>query len=183
MSGKKLPGLKAPNLNLGKSRSEGTPERTGTKYSKVLKKGRFQPYRPTYIYDITFPSNEYMKRTLNRLLLIDSAMFTINNRRYTGGQLELEKLTKLGKKGALKLTLKIPTPSGGTDIAVKKMLSLMNFEEELISVIYLDGSTDIRSSWSVKAEPCPLTLPTSGSQVMSIPEAGIPSLTEQQKKR
>jgi len=69
---------------------------------------------------------------------------------YSGGELQLEKVSEPGARQVFRLTAKTLGASGGVDIDVKNMLLWTNFEEALTYHTCYDGVTGTLSVWKPK---------------------------------
>jgi hypothetical protein len=103
----------------------------------------YDPSQVMFSFAITFHYEPLLRITLRQLLWRDNVMFS-------GDALEVVRVEEPGQRQEWKLTLRIREPNGGVVTKVKKMLLLMNFEEESTSPTYLDGWTDIQSVWKQK---------------------------------
>lgn len=83
----------------------------------------------------------------------------------TGAELELASLEKPGTTPVWKVTLRIQEQNSGVAIAVRRMLSSMNFVEESIYPMSCGGWIDTRFELKSRDLVCPCVLRTSGSLV------------------
>lgn len=92
---------------------------------------------------------------------------------FTGVTQVLAKVVRPGMKPVWTLTLRTHEVNGGVGIEIKNVLLSMSFEGALMSPIFCDGLTVIRSLWKLKADPDLYVLQNFGSQAIWIPEVGI----------
>lgn len=145
MYGKKQPELKEHSLNMEQSLLEETQEPTGSMYGKLPSPENLMMFPQMYEWSLTGPYDQLLQTMLDQDLLCVLSL-------YSGVFPALVNLAEPGMKPAWTLILKILGPNFGAAIKVKQMLCWMNFEEELISVIYSDGLIGIRSVWKSKVE-------------------------------
>jgi len=117
-----------------------TPEQIGIEYVYWHLPANSIRYPVTFMFVITRISTVFAQILNSRLLssgLVES----------TGVQLAVGRVTGPGWRLALPLTAKIRAPSFGVAMTVKRMLYLMNLEEQSTWPIFSDGSTSIQSEW------------------------------------
>lgn len=117
----------------------------GSESGKQQKPELLMKYQLQYEYKVTGLSEQSWQTLRNQLEW--SELVTCS-----GAKLALASRGELGKRLAWTLTLKIPAPSSGVDIVIKKMLLSMNLEEGLISRTCSGGLIVTRSSWKSKAD-------------------------------
>lgn len=154
-----------PSLNLGSSPSNATQQRTGILSGIWQNQVRYFESLQTYEYCITELSEQSQQTILCQLEWSELSMCS-------GVRLVLASHGVLGRKLDHSLTLKIHQASSGVDILVRKVLSSMNLEEELVSTTYSAGLTDTRSMWKSKVHPFPYVPPKSGSPATSPQRTG-----------
>jgi len=126
--------------NLEQNLFNATPEQIGIEYVYWHLPANSIRYPVMFIFVITRISTVFAQILNSRLLssgLVES----------TGVQLAVGRVTGPGWRLALPLIAKIRAPSFGVAMTVKRMLSLMNLEEQSTWPIFFDGSTSIRSEW------------------------------------
>jgi len=140
MSGKtRLPSMEL-DLNWGEDLYNEIEQMTGMQSENQPRKGEWKISPVTFMFDITFHSELLLRTVLRQILWREPVMFS-------GDLLELERVEEPGKRQEWRLTLRIREPNGGVVTRVRRMLSLMNLEEELTSPICYDGLTVIQSVW------------------------------------
>jgi len=101
--------------------------------------------RLIYLSDVIIKSAELAKTIFDQLQLNENA-------KSSGATLTLERQEEHGKKQDWKLSLKIPTQSGGAAIETRQMLSSMNLTDKLHSITCQDGLIVIHVIWKVSME-------------------------------
>ncbi|AMB42992.1 hypothetical protein [Circovirus-like genome DCCV-13] len=142
MFGRKTPRWTEQDLKWVNDLTEEMSKPTGSEYGNPLLQGTFCPSKQVFVFNITAHSVQYALTTLNQLLLnVESLSFM---------DLQvLENREEPGKKPVGLLILKIREANFGMDTQIRRMLYLMNFEEESIFPIYCDGL--IATQYSLKS--------------------------------
>lgn len=149
---------------------------TGKPCGTLQKMENSRSYPLTYEFDIIVHSVQ------SALIMLDQLLSQEDVPSF-GEKLVLVKRSGLLKKQVKTYSLKLLLPNGGTDIKVRKMLSLMNFEEGSRSSIYSDGSIIIQSAWKLKGQRYLQKSKISGLPPISSQENGTPPLTLTPSKR
>lgn len=177
MSGKRTPESLEPSSssesclsNGSKSTNEEMNDEIGTESGSMQSSESLDLSQPRYEYVISELSNQSLQRTVNQLLSREQLWFT-------GALLVVENRIRPGMKRAWMLTLKIPSQSGGQDIQVRNMLSLMNFEVLSRSPMPCDGLMGIRSYWKQKEPVSRQRTPKFGLPATFIQSNGTQTLT------
>lgn len=150
MYGRKTPESKEPNLNLVQDHFVGTPRPIGIKFGNLPNPVTSLPSQQMYEWSITGPLDQLLQTLTSQWVLKE---FVTSS----GVPPALVNLAEPGMKPDWTLTLRTLEPSSGVDIRyiltyvrVNNVLSLTNFEAELISLIFYDGLTGIRFVWKSK---------------------------------
>lgn len=144
-------------------------------YETTPLRGMYQEYRATSLFVITGISEELAWTIYNQLQ--STELF-----QYFGVELGLGSRVGHGKKQESRLTLRTRKRNSGAVIKVIVTLLWMNFEEESVSPIYLDGSTATRSLWRLKEGHAYLAPNGSGLLPMQILETGTLKQMKKLKK-
>jgi len=152
-AGKTLPQLKAPDSNLESSQSRysekyisscsETTKSTGSPSGSPPSGVPSRPSPPQFVFKVIGPS-VLLARIMPSLYLLSAEPSS------TQGLLEVESPTKLGQNSQV-LFLRTHGPSGGRATRVRRLLSLMNFEEVSTYRTSYAGSTSTLSVWKPKA--------------------------------
>lgn len=134
------------NSNLAQNPSNETTNETGTESSRPQSPDVWTLSTLPYWFVITALSEESIRTTCSRILSLET-LWSI------GAQLDLASPGLPGTTLDGMLILRIPGPSFGMGTRVKRLLSLMNLEEQLTSLICCDGQTVILSSWKSRDPP------------------------------
>lgn len=155
----------AMRLNMAHGRSEEMKNEIGSPSGPPRSPEILMPYRQMYEWYLTGPSG--------RLPATSQLACQLNDMLLSFGVVHaLENQDVLGMKQESMLMLKIQDPSSGTVIKLRETLLLMNFEEESMYRIYLDGSTVIRCVWKSKDQRDRRLWKRSGSHPMSTQSFG-----------
>jgi hypothetical protein len=144
MFGRKLLESLDLSSNMGISQLNDLVPLTGTECGIVLYKGESWMYLPIYAYVVTLPCAESARSICSLWESKEQLMSS-------GVSLEVERVHSHGKKLGWKLTVRTQGLSSGVVIAVRQMLSLMNFEVESTSLTYSDGWIGTLVSLKLKA--------------------------------
>jgi len=127
-------------LSSDQNRFNETPEQIGIEFVYWHLPESSIRYQVMFTFVITRISTVFGQILFSRVLssgLVES----------TGVQLALGRVTGPGWRLALPVTAKIRAPSFGVAMTIKRMLYLMNLEEQSTWPIFSDGLTNIRSEW------------------------------------
>lgn len=161
------------SLNTEPNDIRGIRNTIGIKYGNSLQEETYCPSLLQYVFHLTVPC-------FKSLLTIATHFRKLDPARYTGVRLEQVSRGELGKKQEHLLILRILGPNSGVAIAVKNMLLLMNFEEELMWDICSDGWTDIHVTWKSKDRQNHLKRKRTGSPQTSSLDFGTLNWTMKQ---
>ena len=125
----------------------------------------WKKYHQMSSYVVTTNCAELARTICNQLQWSEAVQFS-------GAEVEVESRVALGKKLAIRLTLKIPEPNGGMDTWAKKMSSLMNSEAPLISHTFFDGWIVTQYEWKTKVHHCHCVPDPFGLRPTWTPECG-----------
>lgn len=153
----------------------GTIQRTGMPFGYMQCWEMLAQSPHQYEFKVTGLSSKSLQTTWLHPLWYEFVMST-------GASLAQESREELGMLPVGTLILKIQDPSFGAVTETKRLLSSMNFEEELTSGMYCDGSIAIQSLWKSKAVQCHSSPPPSTSHPISTQESGIQTSTEQRSR-
>lgn len=170
MCGKKILGLRGPNSNSVLNQYVEARKLIGKQSGLSLRKAMSKKSPQAYEYRVIGHSGPLPLTMLIPSLLNAVAM-------YSGVKLSPVNPEEHGLKREWMLTLNCPQQSFGADIDVRNMLSSMNLEGKLESVICSDGSTVIQSTWKSR-DLLPLSSPKRfGSHPISPLKSGTPDST------
>lgn len=158
-SGRKTPEWMVPNSNSELKRSNAIRRQTGQLSNAQPFRANYKTFRRTYSFVVTTNSNE-LARITQWLQQLNEPV------KYFGAELVQERVDEHGRKAVWQLTVKTHEQSGGVVTEVRRMLSLMNFEEQLTSPTCCAGWTGTRSEWKPKEERNLSWRKKSGSPVM-----------------
>jgi len=154
--GRRLLESREPSLNLEKSPLNATHPPIGTLFGPPPSPEILAVFPRMCEYEVTLhcePSARsfYFQLAWSELVLS------------TGAEQELVSLEKPGKNPVWKVILRIQEQNSGVGIAVRNMLSSMNFVEESTSPMFCGGWIDTRFELKSRDLVCPCVLKDSGS--------------------